>query len=100
VDKTEDSGSSWVYPVVKLLSKRWWIRICATPEGPRAEVGFATADQWFSSIQGTLGHSGFYGIQVVFDAWILPSRLVDPGKKVPDLNCEVQDLLLEVVDFE
>jgi len=36
----------------------------------------------------------------VFDAWILPSRVVDPGKKVPDLNCEVQDLLLEVVDFE
>ena len=107
MDKTEDSGSSWVYPVVKLLSKRWWIRICATPEGPkldpegpRGEVGFATADQWFSSIQGTLGHSGFYGIQVVFDAWILPSRVVDPGKKVPDLNSEVQDLLLEVVDFE
>jgi len=25
---------------------------------------------------------------------------VDPGKKVPDLNCEVQDLLLEVVDLK
>jgi len=27
-------------------------------------------------------------------------RVVDPGKKVPDLNCGVQDLLLEVVDLE
>ena len=26
--------------------------------------------------------------------------MVDPGKKVPDLDCEVQDLLLEVVDLE
>jgi len=24
----------------------------------------------------------------------------DPSKKVPDLNCEVQDLLLEVVDLK
>jgi len=54
-------------PVVKLLSKRWWIPIGARlegpklePEGPRAEVGFPTADQGFSSIQGTL--FGFYGI--------------------------------------
>ena len=53
-----------------------------------------------SGFRAFKGHSGFYGIQVVFDAWILPSRVVDPGKKVPDLNCEVQDLLLEVVDFE
>jgi len=34
--------------VVKLLSKRWWIPIGATPklepEGPRAEVGFPTAE--------------------------------------------------------
>ena len=30
------------------------------PEVPRAEVGFPTADQGFSSIQGTL--FGFYGI--------------------------------------
>jgi len=36
----------------------------------------------------------------VFDAWILPSRVVDPSKKVPNLNFEVQDLLLEVVDFK
>jgi len=36
----------------------------------------------------------------VFDAWILPSRVVDPSKKVQDLNCEVHDLLLEVVDLE
>ena len=35
-------------------------------EGPRAEVGFPTADQGISSIQGTL--FGFYGIQIVFDA--------------------------------
>ena len=27
-------------------------------------------------------------------------RVVDPSKKVPDLNCEVQDLLLEVVDLK
>jgi len=26
----------------------------------------------------------------VFDAWILLSRVVDPSKKVPNLNCEVQ----------
>ena len=32
----------------------------------------------------------------MFDAWILPRRVVDPSKKVPDLNCEAQDLLLEV----
>ena len=31
---------------------------------------------------------------------ILPSTVVDPSKKVPDLNCEVQDLLLEVVDLK
>ena len=27
-------------------------------------------------------------------------RVVDPSKKVPDLNCEVLDRLLEVVDLE
>ena len=55
------------YSVVKLLSKRWWIPAGARleglklePEGPRAEVGFPTAEQGFSSIQGTL--FGFYGI--------------------------------------
>jgi len=26
--------------------------------------------------------------------------VVDPRRKVPDLNCEVQDLLLEVVDLK
>ena len=36
----------------------------------------------------------------MFDAWILPSRVVDPSKKVQDLNCEVHDLLLEVVDLK
>jgi len=53
--------------VVKLLSKRCLIPAGARlegsklePEGPRAEVGFPTADQEFSSIQGTL--FGFYGI--------------------------------------
>jgi len=53
--------------VDKLLSKRWWIPTGARlegsklePEGPRAEVAFPTADQGFSSIQGTL--FGFYGI--------------------------------------
>ena len=54
-------------PVVKLLSKRWWIPIGARlevpklePGGLRAEVGFPTADQGFSSIRGTL--LGFYGV--------------------------------------
>ena len=54
-------------PVVKLLSKRWWIPVGARlegpkhePEGSRAEVGFPTADHWYSSIRGTL--LGFYGI--------------------------------------
>jgi len=42
----------------------------------------------------------FHGIEIVFDAWILSSRMVDPSRKVPDLNCEVQDLLLEVVDLK
>ena len=27
-------------------------------------------------------------------------RVVDPSKKVPDLNCAVQDLLSEVVDLK
>jgi len=27
-------------------------------------------------------------------------RVVDPSKKVPDLDCEVQYLLLEVVDLK
>ena len=27
-------------------------------------------------------------------------RVVDPSKKVPDLNCGVQDLLLDVVDLK
>ena len=27
-------------------------------------------------------------------------RVVGPSKKVPDLNCEVHDLLLEVVDLK
>jgi len=52
--------------VVKLLSKRWWIPIGARlevpelePEEPRAEVGFSTANQGFSSIQGTLAFMAF-----------------------------------------
>ena len=36
----------------------------------------------------------------MFDAWILAIRVVDPSKKVPDLSCVVQDLLLEVVDLK
>ena len=31
---------------------------------------------------------------------ILLSTVVDPSKKMPDVNCEVQDLLLEVVDLK
>jgi len=60
--------------VVKLLSTRWWIPTGARLEGPkleseepRAEVGFPTADLGFSNIQRTL--FGFYGIQIVFDAF-------------------------------
>jgi len=59
------------YAVVKLLSKLWWIPTDARLEGPklepeglRAEMGFPTADQGFSSIQGTL--FGLYGISIVF----------------------------------
>jgi len=37
---------------------------------------------------------------MLFDACILPSRVVDPSKKVSDLNHEVQDLLLEEVDLD
>jgi len=53
-----------VSAVVKLLNKRWWIPTTARPklepEGPRAEVGFPTAAQGFSSIEGTLfGFCGF-----------------------------------------
>jgi len=62
--------------VVKLLSKRWWIPTGAAPEWPKLEpetpraieVEFPTADQAFSSIQGTL--FGFYGIYIVLDSWI------------------------------
>ena len=32
--------------------------------------------------------------------WILPNRVVDSGKKVPYLNCEVQHLLLEIEDLK
>jgi len=37
---------------------------------------------------------------MLFDACILPSRVVDPNKKVSDLNHEVQDTLLEEVDLD
>ena len=47
-------GVCRLLPVVKLLSKSWWIPTGATLEGQRAEVGFPTADQGLSSIQGTL----------------------------------------------
>ena len=58
--------------MVKLLSKRWWIPIGARLERTRAEVGFPTADQGLSSIQGTL--FGSYDISIVFDAWICPAE--------------------------
>jgi len=45
---------------------RWRIPIGARLGGPRAEVGFQTADQEFSSTEGTL--LGFYGIKIVFYA--------------------------------
>ena len=35
-----------------------------------------------------------------YEQLIPPSTVVDPSTKVPDLNCEVQDLLLEVVDLK
>ena len=37
---------------------------------------------------------------IVFDAWIIPSTVMDPSEKVSDLSFEVQDLLLEVVDLK
>ena len=37
---------------------------------------------------------------MLFDACILPSRVVDPSKNVSDLNHEVQDTLLEEVDLD
>ena len=52
--------------MVKILSKRWiptGARLEGPklePEQPRAELGFPTADQGLSSIQGTL--FGFNGI--------------------------------------
>ena len=61
VERKMRNGLYDAQPVVKLLSKRWWIPIGARlkgpklePERPRAEVGFLTADQGFSSILGTL----------------------------------------------
>ena len=36
----------------------------------------------------------------MFDARILPSGVLDPSKKVPNVNCGVQDLLLDVVDLK
>ena len=61
-DAHEEPVSEHAFPaVVKLLSKRWWIPVGVRleglklePEGPRAELGFLTADHGFSSIQGTL----------------------------------------------
>ena len=60
------SASGVCLPVAKLLGKRWWITIGARLEGPkleseepRAEVGFRSADQGFSSIQGSM--FGFCG---------------------------------------
>ena len=71
----------------------WWIPTGTRHEGPKLQPeGFPTADQGFSSIESTL--FGFYDIKIVFDAWILPSRVVDPSKKVQDLNCEVRDLFI------
>jgi len=116
-----------VVPVVKLLSKRWWIPIGARqglklePEGPRAGVGFPTTDQGFSSIQGTVWLSKHLSppsmdecndkmtvkdyIFTKHHAYrkIPKYKLYRNGKrckKVPDLNCEVQNLLLEVVDLK
>ena len=52
--------------MVKLFSMTWWIPVGARLGGQRAEVRFQTADQEFSSTQGTL--LGFYGIKIVFYA--------------------------------
>ena len=37
---------------------------------------------------------------MVFDAWILFRTVVDPSKNVPDLNCDAQDLLLDVMNLK
>jgi len=80
--------------VVKLLSKRWWIPTGAKgegpklePEGSRAEVGFPTVDQNFSSIQRTL--FGFVAFKYCSMLGFYPAEWWIPAKKVPDLNSEV-----------
>ena len=55
------------------------------PEGPRAVMGFPTADQGFSSIQGT--PFGLYGIKTVFDACALCSPSSEIGSS-PLKGCE------------
>ena len=40
-----EAGTLVSVHVVELLSKRWWVLTGARLEGPRAEVGFPTADQ-------------------------------------------------------
>jgi len=52
----QSSQTPPVQPVVKLLSNRRWIPTGARLEAPKldTEVGFPTADQGFSCIQGTL----------------------------------------------
>jgi len=57
------------HPVVKFLSRRWWIPIGARiegpkldPEQPRSRGGIPTAYLGFSSIQGAM--FGLYGITV------------------------------------
>ena len=57
-------------------------------QGPKLESEGPTADQGFPSIQGTL--FGFYGIQIVFDAW---HRVMDPSKKLPDLKYETRSVI-------
>ena len=49
-----DQGPKWMYPGARLEGTK------LEPEGLREEVGFPTADEGFSSIQGIL--FGFYGI--------------------------------------
>jgi len=81
--------------VVKLLSKRWWISVGARHEGPklepeglRAEVGLPTPTWGFRAFKALcLAFVAFNTI--VFDAWIIPSTVMDPSEKVSDLNFEV-----------
>jgi len=91
-------GSNMASPVVKLLGKRWWIPVGALPEGPklesegpRAKVGFPTADRGFRAFRALC-------LALVEFKYCLMLEFCPA--KVLDLDCHVQDLSLEVEDLK